>query len=155
MRGYVQLNNHTNTLHKHIQTHSRGKKRGRERWWGRGRSVNENGVGDERRNVRWERRREWGRGRGRGGDGDGDRGGDPWMKTGWEWGRKRGRKRNRGDGNGDEDGNGDGNENGIGDSGGEAKKREKPHKTCRRNVGNRGDLSRTINKSVDKKGSVQ
>ena len=37
-----------------------------------------------------------------------------------------------GDGNGNEDGNGDGNEDGIGESGGEAKKRKKPHMSSRR-----------------------
>ena len=60
---------------------------------------------------------------GRGGDGDGS--GD-------------GNESSGGDGNGDEDGNG--NEDRIGEGGGEAKKRKKPHKTCRRHVGNGGDL---------------
>ena len=46
----------------------------------------------------------------------------------------------RGDGNGDEDGNGDGNEDGIGKGGRETKKRKKPQKSCRRDVGNGGDL---------------
>ena len=44
-----------------------------------------------------------------------------------------------GDGNGDED-NGNGNEDRIGEGGREAKKRKKPHKSCRRHVGNGGDL---------------
>ena len=54
------------------------------------------------------------------------------------------------DGNGDGNGygnkrsseleNGDGNEDGIGEGGREAKKRKKPHKSCRRNVGNEEDL---------------
>ena len=35
------------------------------------------------------------------------------------------------DGNGNEDRDGDGNEGGIGESGGEVKKRKKPHKNCR------------------------
>ena len=44
------------------------------------------------------------------------------------------------DGNGDEDGNGNGNEDRIGKGGEEAKKRKKPHKSCRRHGGNGGDL---------------
>ena len=47
-----------------------------------------------------------------------------------------------GGGNGDEDGNGNGNEDRIGEGGGEAKKHKKPHKSCRRHVGNGGDLGR-------------
>ena len=43
------------------------------------------------------------------------------------------------DGNGDED-NGNGNEDRIGEGGREAKKRKKPQNSCRRNVGNGGDL---------------
>ena len=43
--------------------------------------------------------------------------------------------------NGDEDVNGDGNEDGIGEGGGEAKMRKKPHKRCRRHVGNGRYLS--------------
>ena len=35
---------------------------------------------------------------------------------------------------------GDGNEDRIGEGGGEAKKCKKPHKSCRRHVGNGGDL---------------
>ena len=38
------------------------------------------------------------------------------------------------------DGNGDGNEDGIGEGGGEAKKRKKPHKSCRCDVANVGDF---------------
>ena len=51
-----------------------------------------------------------------------------------------------GDGSGDGnesssgDRNGDGSENEIGERGGEAKKRKRPHKSCRLNVGNAGDL---------------
>ena len=47
-----------------------------------------------------------------------------------------------GDGNGEEDGNGNGNGNKdrIGEGGREAKKRKKPHKSCRRPMGNGGDL---------------
>ena len=51
-----------------------------------------------------------------------------------------------GDGSGDGnesssgDGNGDGNEDEIGEGGGEAKKRKKPHKSCRRYVRNGKDL---------------
>ena len=69
-----------------------------------------------------------------------------------------------GGGNGDGDGSGDGNENNSGDGNGnedrieeggrEAKKRKKPHKSCRRHVGNGGDLDGK-RKNVDKKGLVQ
>ena len=52
------------------------------------------------------------------------------------------------------DGNGDGSGDGIGDGGGEAKKRKKPHKSCRRDVENGGDLDRK-RENVDKKGSVE
>ena len=45
-----------------------------------------------------------------------------------------------GDEKGNEGGNGNGNKNTIGEGGREAKKRKKPHKTCRRHVGNGGDL---------------
>ena len=45
-----------------------------------------------------------------------------------------GNESSSGHGNGGEDGNGDGIE--IGEGGGEAKKRERPHKSCRRDVGN-------------------
>ena len=38
------------------------------------------------------------------------------------------------------DGDKDGTEDRIGEGGGEAKKRMKPHKSCRRHVGNGGDL---------------
>ena len=41
----------------------------------------------------------------------------------------------------DEDVNGNINKDGNREGGGEAKKRKKPHKTCRRHVGNGGDLS--------------
>ena len=44
------------------------------------------------------------------------------------------------DGNKDKNGNGEGNDDGIGEGGREAKKRKKPHKRCRRDVGNGGDL---------------
>ena len=44
------------------------------------------------------------------------------------------------DGNGDEDGNGNGNEDMIREGGREAKKRKKPHTSCRSHVGNGGDL---------------
>ena len=67
--------------------------------------------------------------RGRTQDGNGDGSGD-------------GNESSSGDGNGGEDGNGDGNEDGIGEGGGEAKKRKKPRKSCRRDVGNGGDLDR-------------
>ena len=57
--------------------------------------------------------------RGRRQDGNGDGSGD-------------GNESSSRDGNGDEDGNGGGNEDGIGEGGGEATKRNKPHKNCRR-----------------------
>ena len=47
-----------------------------------------------------------------------------------------GNESSSGDGKGNEDGNGDG----IEEGGGEVKKRKKPHKSCRRRVGNGGDL---------------
>ena len=49
-----------------------------------------------------------------------------------------GNESSSGDGNGDEEGNG--NEDRIGESGGEAKRRQKPHKSCRRHLGNGGHL---------------
>ena len=72
-------------------------------------------------------------------DGNGDRSGD-------------GNESNSGDGNGDKDGNG--NEDRIGEGGEKAKKRKKPHKTCRRHVGNGGDFGGK-RKIVEKKGLVQ
>ena len=45
-----------------------------------------------------------------------------------------------GAGNGNEDENRSGNEDMIGEGGREAKKRKKPHKRCRRHMGNWGDL---------------
>ena len=45
-----------------------------------------------------------------------------------------------GDGNGDEDGNGDGNKDRIDKGEREVKKHKKPHKSCRRDVENGGDL---------------
>ena len=63
------------------------------------------------------------------------------MRTGSGTGRQRERKREQErDRNGDKDGSGDGNEDGIGEGGREAKKGKKPHKSCRRHVGNGGDL---------------
>ena len=61
-------------------------------------------------------------GRTQDGDGDGSGGGN---------------ESSSGDGNRDED---NGNEDRIEESGREAKKRKKPHKSCRRYVGNGGDL---------------
>ena len=58
-----------------------------------------------------------------------------------------------GDRNGDED-TGNGNEDRIGESGREAKKRKKPQNSCRRHVGNVGDLGGN-KKNVEKKGLVQ
>ena len=51
-------------------------------------------------------------------------------------------------------GNGNGNGDRIGECGGEAKKRKKPQKRCRRHVGNGGDLSGK-KKNVENKGLVQ
>ena len=65
--------------------------------------------------------------RGRAQDGNGDGSGD-------------GNESSSGDGNGDENANGNGNEDRIGEGGGEVKKLNKPHKSCRRHVGNGGDL---------------
>ena len=45
-----------------------------------------------------------------------------------------------GDWNGNEDENGNGNEDRFGKGGEVTKKCKKPHKSCRRPVGNRGDL---------------
>ena len=82
-----------------------------------------------------------------GGDGDGDGAG---TRTGGQ-ASKRTQNRN---GNGSRDGNesssgdrnGDRNEDGIGEGKGEAKKRKKRHKSCRRDVGNGGDLGATRKK---------
>ena len=65
--------------------------------------------------------------RGRTQDGNGDGSGD-------------GNENSGGDGNGDKDDNGNGHEDRIGEGGREAKRRKKPHKICRRHVGNGGDL---------------
>ena len=54
-------------------------------------------------------------------------------------------------GNVDQDRNGNGEEDGIGERGGEVKKRKKPHKRCRHDMGNGGDLDGK-RKNVDKKG---
>ena len=51
-----------------------------------------------------------------------------------------GNESSSGDGNGDRDENGNGKEDRIEEGGREAKKRKKPHKSCRRHVGNGGDL---------------
>ena len=51
-----------------------------------------------------------------------------------------GNESSSGDGNGDEDRNGNGNQDRIGEGEGEAKERKKLHKSCRRHVGNEGDL---------------
>ena len=58
------------------------------------------------------------------------------------------------DGNENNSGDGNGNEDRIEEGGREAKKRKKPHKSCRRHVGNGGDLDGK-RKNVDKKGLVQ
>ena len=44
-------------------------------------------------------------------------------------------------------------EDGIGEGGGEAKKRKKPHKSCRRHAGNGGDLGVKRKKRRQKRGS--
>ena len=46
-----------------------------------------------------------------------------------------------GNGDGNESSSGDGNEDGIGEGGREAKKRKKPHTSCRRDVGNGGNFA--------------
>ena len=63
-------------------------------------------------------------------------------QDGNEDGRGDGNESSSGNGNGDEDGNGNGNEDRIGEGRREAKKRKTPHKSCRRLVGNGGDLGR-------------
>ena len=65
-----------------------------------------------------------------------------------------GNESSSGDGNGDEHGNGNGNEDRIGEGGREAKKRKKLHKSCRRHVGNGGDLGGK-RKNVENKGLVE
>ena len=56
--------------------------------------------------------------------------------------QKRNHPHESGDGSESSSGNGigDGNEEGIWEGGGEAKKGEKPHKSCKRDVENEGDL---------------
>ena len=80
-------------------------------------------------------------------DGNGDRSGDgAGTGTGTGVETRRRTPDGNGDGNGEGsedssgDGNGDGNEDRIGEGGTETKKRKKPHKTCRRHVGNGRDL---------------
>ena len=74
------------------------------------------------------------------------------IQDGSEDGSGDGNESNSGDGNGDVDGYG--NEERIGEGRGEAKKRKKPHKTCRRHVGTGGDL-RGKRKKRKKNGLVQ
>ena len=71
-------------------------------------------------------------------DGNGDGNGD-------------GSEDSREDGNGVED-NGNGNEDRIGEGGSEAKKRKKPQNSCRRHVGNGGDLDGNRKKCRKRKG---
>ena len=73
-------------------------------------------------------------------DGDGD-------------GNRDGSENTSGDGNKEED-DGSRNEDRIGEGGREAKKRKKPQNSCRRHVGNGGDLGGR-RKNVEKKGLVQ
>ena len=75
-------------------------------------------------------------------------------RDGSEVGSGDGNESSCGNVHGDEDRNGDGNEDGIGEGGGEAKKRKEPYKSCRRHVGNGGDLGGK-QKNVDKKGLIQ
>ena len=80
--------------------------------------------------------------RGRTQDGNGEGNGD-------------GNESSGGDGNRCEGGNRDGNENRIEEGRGEAKKYKKSHKSCRRDVGNGGNLSGKIKKRRKKRiGSV-
>ena len=69
-------------------------------------------------------------------------------------GSRDGNESGSGDGNGDEDGNANRNKDGIGEGGGKAKKSKKPHKSCRRDVGNGGDLGGE-KKNVEKKRLIQ
>ena len=79
------------------------------------------------------------------GDGSGDEAG---ASAGTEVETRRRTQDGSGDGNEsssgggtrDVDGNGNGNEDRVGEGGGETKKRKKPHKSYRRDVGNGGDL---------------
>ena len=95
------------------------------------------------------------------GDGDGKGSEGEQRSAGWERGRERGRvwrpvdeymmgtgtgtgnrdgsEDSSGDGNGNED-NGNGHEDGIREGGREAKESKKPQNSCRRHVGNGGDL---------------
>ena len=57
-----------------------------------------------------------------------------------------GNERSSGDGNRNKDGNGNGNEVRIGEGEREVEKQKKPHKSCRRPVGNGGDLSGKMKK---------
>ena len=90
-----------------------------------------NGGGGERRSARWERGREWGRG-----GNDDVRGTGTGVET-----RERTQDGNR-DGSGDrnESSSGDGNGDGVGEGGREAQKRKESHRSCRRHVGDEGDL---------------
>ncbi|CAM9571103.1 unnamed protein product, partial [Ascophyllum nodosum] len=69
-----------------------------------------------------------------------------------------GNESSSGDENGNEGrgghGNGDGNEDGIGEGRREAKKSKKPHKSCRRHVGNGGDLGGKRKNVQERVGSV-
>ena len=57
-------------------------------------------------------------------------------------------------GNESSSGDGDGDGNRIEEGGGQSKKRKKPHRSCRRDAGNEGDLGGK-RKNVDKKVLVQ
>ena len=80
-------------------------------------------------------------------DGSGDRAGTG-TGTGVETHRRTPDGNGDGNGDGGEDSSGDGNgdEDRIGECGREAKKRKKPQNSCRRQVGNGGDLGGKINK---------
>ena len=74
-------------------------------------------------------------------NGDGD-GGGVGTGTGMEASERTQDGNRDGSGDGDESSSrdGNGNEDGIGEVRGEAKKRKKPYRSCRRDVENRGDL---------------
>ena len=110
-------------------TDSAGRERGREQGW---RPVDEHRMGTGTgAGIKTTTVTEMGTGTGvetpgRIQDGDGDGSGD-------------GNESNSGDGTGDDD-SGNGNEDMIGEGGREAKKRKESRKTCRRHVGNGGNL---------------
>ena len=109
----------------------RGQDRRRERRWERSRGRERGRYGGE--SNRRSAKRERGRERGRGENGNGDKSGNPWTNTGWERGRKQEQWWRW-----ERDVDGNENEDMIREGGIEAKKRNKPHKSCRCYVGNGG-----------------